>query len=199
MMKRLITSACLMLCLHGYSFSDNIHTEYSDKNIPIVKQTPLGKYLSVHQAYKLLSDRSDIIFIDVRDAVEVGRMGHPDMVDAIVPIYIQTEQYDTELGEFILADNPSFLSEMQTVLTRHMKTRNDMIIITCGSGMRSAVATRTLAAQGYTNVWHIIDGYEGDDKRGLNTHNAWQLAGLPWSYDIIDGSQWRLLIKPEAE
>jgi len=199
MMKRLVTSICLLLCLHGYSFGDNIHTEYSDKNIPIVKQTPLGKYLSVHQAYKLLSDQSDIIFIDVRDAVEVGRMGHPDMVDAIVPIYIQTEQYDTELGEFILADNPSFLSEMQTVLTRHMKTRNDMIIITCGSGMRSAVATRALAAQGYTNVWHIIDGYEGDDKRGLNTHNAWQLAGLPWSYDIIDGSRWRLLIKPEAE
>ena len=199
MMIRLIPYIGLMLCLHGYSFGNNIHTEYNDTNIPTVKQTPLSKYLSVHQAHKLLSKQSDIVFIDVRDAVEIGRTGHPDMIDAIVPIYTQTEHFDTGLGEFILADNPSFLSEMQSVLKRHMKTRNDMIIITCGSGMRSAVATRALAAQGYTNVWHITDGYEGDDKPGLNTYNAWQLAGLPWSYDLVHGAQWRLLIKSDYE
>jgi len=65
---------------------------------------------------------------------------------------------------------------MQNVLTVENKTKNDMIILTCGSGMRSAKAADSLTRAGYKNVWHIPDGYAGDDKVGINSQNAWKLA-----------------------
>jgi len=107
--------------------------------------------------------------------------------------------FDHELGEFTLEDNPNFLKEMDDILKQDNKTHAAMIIITCGSGFRSAEAARRLIAEGYTNVWHIPEGYDGDEKPGLNTNNAWKLSGLPWSYDLVKGSEWRLLIKNDQK
>ena len=153
-MKKLILSTLLMIGLCGTSFGKSANS-YNPENVPARKQTPQGKYLSVHQAHELLSKDTDIIFIDVRDSVEVSRAGHPDMIDAIVPIHIQTNQYNEDLGEFMLAENPNFISEMSAVLKSKNKTRDNKIIITCGSGVRSAMAAHKLSMYGYTNVWHI--------------------------------------------
>ena len=145
------------------------------------KATPLMKYISSRKAYEFLSDDPHILFVDVRDPIEISQSGRPVPIDAIVPVRLQSTKFDPNLGEFSLVDNPDFISHMKNVFDTHGKSKHDMVIITCGSGYRSAEAVHKLVAAGYTNVWHIPDGYAGDEKPGLNTHNAWKLAGLPWT------------------
>ena len=176
------------------SLADNYPITFEVSHVPTVKQTLSKQYLTSVQAYKLLLEDSDILFIDVRDSVEIGISGHPAQIDAIVPLKIQTSDFDKTLNEFVLSDNSNFLIEMQNILSVENKTKNDMIILTCGSGMRSATAADRLTRAGYKNVWHIPDGYVGDDKVGINSQNAWKLAGLPWSKSLVHGSEWRLIL-----
>jgi hypothetical protein len=67
----------------------------------------------------------------------------------------------------------------------------DTILVTCRSGGRSAIAVNMLAAAGYTNVYNIVDGMEGDlvdDPasvfHGQRMKNGWKNSGVPWTYDI---------------
>jgi len=197
-MKKLIISCTLLLSIPTLQGAHkNATLDKPTYTFPAAKHTELGKYLTSHEAYKLVHAK-DVLFIDIRDAVEIAHSGHPEPIDAIVPLRIQSTEFDFELGEFKLVDNPNFLDEMQNVLELKNKTQDDMIIIICGSGYRSAEAVNILAANGYTNAWHIPDGYAGDEKKGTNAKNAWQLAGLPWSHEIVHGSHWRIHFADQA-
>ena len=162
--------------------------------VPEIKSTPLKLYLTSQDAFKLLKKKPDILFIDVRDPVEISQTGRPEPVDAIVPVKVQTNKFDQKLNEYALEENPWFLESMEEMLRRFGKTKHDTLIVTCGSGIRSALAVRRLSKAGYTNVWHIADGYEGDERPGRNLKNAWKLAGLPWSNSSVPGSEWIMLL-----
>ena len=42
-----------------------------------------------------------------------------------------------------------------------------------------------LAEDGFTQVWSVVDGFEGDmSKDGRRSVNGWKNAGLPWSYKL---------------
>jgi rhodanese-related sulfurtransferase len=61
----------------------------------------------------------------------------------------------------------------------------------CRSGGRSAAAANALAKAGYTNVWSLVEGFEGDkDAAGKRTANGWRNAGLPWDYKLTTGQAW---------
>lgn len=167
-------------------------------SLPPHKVTPAGLYLSSFDAHAVLSKAPEILFIEVRDPGEVSISGHPVPVDAIVPVMILTPKKDPDTGAYMLADNPDFLAAMRQVATKLGHKRTDPIIITCGSGRRSAMAVRRLNMAGYPNVWHIVDGYPGDDKQGMNVANAWEMAGLPWTRTaIVPGSAWDSLFPTE--
>ena len=121
-------------------------------------------------------------------------MGHPVGIDAIVPIKVHSDKYLEDRGAFTLASNPDFEKMWWGISSEFGVAKDDVIIVTCGNGRRSAITVNALAAQGYTNVWHIVDGYEGEDlepRNGPNTQNAWLLAELPWSNDEhLPGSAW---------
>ena len=170
--------------------AQGIETSVDASSVPAHKTTAHDQYLSSHDAFAALERDPDILFIDVRDPIEISMTGRPAPIDAIVPVRIQTDMRDPELNEYALVDNPAFLESMTLVLSMNGKTKSDLIIVTCGSGWRSAAAARILIDNGYTNVWHITDGYPGDEKPGLNVENAWKLAGLPWSYEVTLGSEW---------
>jgi rhodanese-related sulfurtransferase len=64
----------------------------------------------------------------------------------------------------------------------------------CRSGGRSAKAVDLLAAAGYTRVYNVIDGVEGDKVNdpasayfGKRMVNGWKNRGLPWTYDVDPG------------
>jgi hypothetical protein len=42
-----------------------------------------------------------------------------------------------------------------------------------------------LADDGFTQVWTVVDGLEGDmGKDGRRSVNGWKNAGRPWSYKL---------------
>ena len=42
-----------------------------------------------------------------------------------------------------------------------------------------------LAEGGFTQVWSVVDGFEGDmSKDGRRSVNGWKNAGLPWSHKL---------------
>jgi len=162
--------------------------------LPTYKTTLDGKYLSSQDVYHMVWEEPAILFIDVRDPVELAQIGHPEKVDANIPIRIQ--DFDSrafpQLGQLSL--NPGFLDDMKETLLLNNKSRHDLIILTCGSGRRSAEAARILSDNGYTNVWHVPDGYDGDHTVGYNLSNAWKDAGLPWSMELAQSSPWPLKV-----
>ncbi len=192
----LLICACAALSASP-SLAFGIHSSVSQSDVPELKRTSLDLYLTSHDAHDVLVQEPNVLFIDVRDPIEVSRFGHPAFVDAILSVKVQSDRFDPNLEEFALIDNPEFLRKMRALLAKTGKSRHDMIIVTCGSGVRSAQATEKLIKAGFTNVWHITDGYPGDEKPGFNTHNAWELEGLPWSYDVVPGSSWIRVIAPD--
>lgn len=186
---RVLTSI-LFASLVSPVFGEDLKTDVDEATLTDPKLSPLGLYISSKKAYELLNEEPEILFIDVRDPVEVALTGHPEPVDKIVPVRLQSDVYDKEIEEFALVPNSSFLKEMKQTLKESGKSRHDAIFVTCGSGYRSGEAVRILSAAGYTNVWQIPDGYDGEEKRGMNSQNAWQNAGLPWSRKLVPSTPW---------
>ena len=50
---------------------------------------------------------------------------------------------------------------------------------------RSARAADVLAKAGFTQVYNVVEGFEGDyGKTGRRDVNGWKNAGLPWTYKL---------------
>ena len=63
--------------------------------------------------------------------------------------------------------------------------KNDRVILVCRSGERSARAADVLAKAGFTQVYNVVEGFEGDyGKTGRRDVNGWKNAGLPWTYKL---------------
>ncbi len=56
------------------------------------------------------------------------------------------------------------------------------MLLICRSGKRTADAGRVLEAAGFTDVAHVVHGFEGDLDTGFHrsTVNGWRHDGLPW-------------------
>ena len=109
--------------------------------------------------------------LDVRTDAEYIWVGHPN-VENVLNISYKIEKK----GSFIT--NPSFISDMDGIFGA---SKDTMIITMCRSGKRSVAAALALEAAGYTNVYNMLDGFEGGgkDQYGYRTVNGWKNSGLP--------------------
>ena len=150
------------------------------------KQTSLGLYLTASEAYERWKvDPEHVRILDVRTPEEYIFVGHPEAA-CNIPLAFQTYDWDAERGHFGVQPNPDFVARV-----RDWSDASDTILVMCRSGGRSAMAANVLAKAGYTNVYNITDGMEGDliDDPGGAFHgkrmkNGWKNAGLPWTYEV---------------
>ena len=98
----------------------------------------------------------------------------------------QTQEWDSEKGHFAMQPNPDFISQVKEIAEP-----TDTVLVMCRSGGRSAHAVNLLAEAGYTNVYNITDGMEGDAVKdplsvfqGQRLKNGWKNSGLPWTYKL---------------
>jgi len=161
--------------------------------LPEAKRTPLGLYLTPADAYAALVDDPGIVFLDVRDPTEVSFVGHAEGIDAIVPLKTSTLKFDAERGAYVMQANPDFVTQADAIMVREGKSRSDPVFVICRSGGRSAASARMLIEAGYTNVWSLVEGFEGDMNRetGQRDRNGWRNAGLPWSYKLEARIAWQ--------
>jgi len=63
---------------------------------------------------------------------------------------------------------------------------SDTILVMCRSGGRSAIAANLLAKAGFTKVYNIIDGMEGDGNGDSDSvvQGGWKNSSCPWTKKI---------------
>jgi rhodanese-related sulfurtransferase len=79
-----------------------------------------------------------------------------------------------------LTRNPRFLRELEAKVGK-----NDVLLFLCRSGKRSAIAAEAATKIGFTAVFNVNEGFEGDldgDRRRGNV-GGWRLRGLKWVQD----------------
>jgi rhodanese-related sulfurtransferase len=79
-----------------------------------------------------------------------------------------------------LTRNPRFVRELET------KVRKDEpVLLLCRSGKRSALAAEAAARAGFTSVFNVLEGFEGelDARQRRGGTDGWRFHGLPWAQD----------------
>jgi len=160
--------------------------EATKPELPKGKQTSLELYVTAEEAYdKWLAAPDEVKVLDVRTLEEFIYIGHAPMAWNI-PLVSQTHDWDADKGYFAYQPNPDFIS-----LVKEVAAPTDTIVVMCRSGGRSAMAVNLLAENGYTNVYQITDGMEGDKVKnpespvkGQRLVNGWKNSGAPWTYEI---------------
>ena len=79
-----------------------------------------------------------------------------------------------------LTRNPRFLRELEAKVGK-----NDVLLFLCRSGKRSAIAAEAATKIGFTAVFNVGEGFEGDldGDRRRGTVGGWRLRGLKWVQD----------------
>jgi rhodanese-related sulfurtransferase len=153
--------------------------------LPKAKQTTLGLYVTAAQAYEMWKASPEKVkVIDVRTPEEFAFVGHPQMAWNI-PLAFVT--YESKGGKFVYGTKPNTAFVEQV---RALAKPGDVLLLTCRSGGRGAMAVNALAAAGFTSAYNIVDGIEGDLVEdpdsvyfGKRMKNGWKNSA-PWGYTI---------------
>lgn len=160
-------------------------------SLPKIKISKLGLYMEAKEVPAFLQAHAPkVLFVDVRTIEELLFVGVPDGLDGQASFGIMHyDKWDDKKSTFPRNPNPDFLSQFELWTLDKGIEKTDPIVIICRSGDRSALSADLLARHGYTNVWSVVDGFEGDTakdgpQKGQRVVNGWKNAGLPWSYNL---------------
>ena len=161
--------------------------------LPEVKRSKLALYLTPQQAYDMKkSDPGGVGFFDIRTRAEAMYVGWPGDADALVPFAEHPEvmsDWDDKRFMYKLAPNQDFVPEIERRMKEMGLGKDAPVILICRSGDRSSKAQDRLQTAGFTRVYSVAEGFEGDPakdgpKAGQRTVNGWKNAGLPWTYKL---------------
>ncbi len=124
------------------------------------------KHFEPREAYDFLKKNPDAIFIDCRSEMEYLFVGHP--TSAILVAW---------------NDGPNW--EVNSQFVPHVKKAASVdrpIVLICRSGNRSLDAGAALEEAGFTQVYNVLHGFEGelDENHHRNGKAGWRHEGLPW-------------------
>lgn len=156
------------------------------------KQTPWGLYLTAAEAYAMKQAQGDaVLFVDVREPVEMMFTGFTDVVDVNVPfLLVDPSQMHARKPVLAMEPNPDFAAGILAALEARGLDRSAPVILMCRSGgSRGAPSARALEGLGLEAVHVVVDGFEGStDKSDPNGPwrrvNGWKNSGLPWGYAL---------------
>jgi rhodanese-related sulfurtransferase len=159
--------------------------------LPKIKVSKLGLYIEAKDVPGFLKKHAPkVLFVDVRTPEEQLFVGVPEGIDGTTPFGIMNyAKWDTEKNTYLRYPNPDFLGQFEMWVMDKGIEKSDPIVLICRSGDRSALGADLLARHGYTNVWSVVDGFEGDlakdgPRKGQRAVNGWKNEGLPWSYNL---------------
>lgn len=161
----------------------------SSSRLPEEMRSRLGLYLMPKEAPRFIkAQKGKVLFVDIRTRAEAQFLGMADGVDALVP-YVEFQEFmsdwDEKRGFYKLEPFNDFVPELERRMKAKGLTKSDPIVLICRAGERSSRAADLLADLGYTRVYTIVYGYEGElSDKGRRNLNGWKNSGLPWSYDL---------------
>jgi rhodanese-related sulfurtransferase len=126
------------------------------------------KNLQPKEAYDWLQAHPDALFVDVRMEIESLYVGRPPGV-VNVPWYEYPD----------LQPDPVRFAE---TVAREATGKDQPLLLMCRSGQRTLAAGKALESAGFTDVQHVVHGFEGelDEQFKRSTVSGWRFEGLPW-------------------
>lgn len=126
------------------------------------------EYLLPKAAHTFIQQHADTLFIDCRSEMEYLFVGHPCGATHVA----WNDGPDWEI-------NPHFVPGVHRLAGAGL---HRPVILICRSGNRAAAAGEALEAAGFTRVYGVQHGFEGDldDHHHRNALNGWRHEGLPW-------------------
>ena len=131
--------------------------------------------LSAQQAWQLMKDDPRTVLVDIRSNMEYLFVGHP--LGAVHVPWIDEPEWTV---------NPHFVTDIRKLLLGGAVCEVDdgcaAVVLICRSGKRSHEAGKALMSAGFSRVFHVDEGFEGelDEEHHRSTVNGWRFRGLPW-------------------
>ncbi|WP_246123426.1 MULTISPECIES: rhodanese-like domain-containing protein [Marinobacter] len=157
-------------------------------------QASAGEALSLtaQETYDLVKKQGDqMLFVDVRDPVEIMFIGFTDAVDTNIPFKLaDRSKFLADKGRFAMNPNPDFAASVEQALKDKRLNKDALIVTMCRSGStRGKPSADYLLDHGFSNVKYIDHGFQGSGskegkKAGMRIVNGWQNEGLPWSMKL---------------
>jgi len=124
------------------------------------------KHLTPKEAHQFTIEHPDAVMIDCRSEMEFLFVGHPVGAHHVA----WNELPDWEV-------NPHFVGQVKKI-----SSINRPIVLICRSGNRSQEAGEELERAGFTRVYNVSHGFEGElnDQHQRNSISGWRREGLPW-------------------
>ena len=117
-----------------------------------------------------LVQRREAVLVDVRSGEERKFVGHvPDSLHV------------AWASGTSLTRNPRFVRELES----RIGGKDAVALLLCRSGKRSALAAEAAAKAGFTHVFNVLEGFEGeiDGAQQRGKDDGWRFHGLPWVQD----------------
>ena len=126
------------------------------------------KNLQPKEAQAWLQSHPDALFVDVRMEIESLYVGRP-------PGVINVPWYD-------YPDLQPDADKFAATVALEATGKNQPLLLICRSGQRTIAAGKALEAAGFTDVQHVVHGFEGelDAHFKRSTLSGWRFDGLPW-------------------
>lgn len=131
--------------------------------------------LSPVEAWQFMQSNPRTLLIDIRSTMEFLFVGHP--VGAIHVPWIDEPDW---------VINPHFVKEIRKLMLGGRLCEDGQscapLILICRSGKRSLAAGRELIKQGFQEIYHVNEGFEGelDAQHHRNSIGGWRFHNLPW-------------------
>jgi rhodanese-related sulfurtransferase len=169
----------------------------SISQIPKSNKTLLGLYVTPKEAYAMWkADPERVNILDVRTFEEYTFVGHLEMARNVPLLF---PKYDPK-GSSLPGRPPGCYGELNPdfiLVVKELFTPSDTILVYCATGGRAAMAVNALAQAGFTRVYNIVNGVEGDRVddpgsvyHGKHMRNGWKNSGLPWGYGFHPDLMW---------
>jgi rhodanese-related sulfurtransferase len=164
----------------------------AEKPADPARQTSWNLYLDSREAYDMKTKQGDkVLFVDVRDPIEIMFTGFTDVVDVNIPFQTaDRSRWSDKKPVYLMLNNSGFEADIAATLARRGLDKTTPVILMCRSGgERGAPSAKALEGKGYQSVYVVVDGFEGDtlksgERKNWRTVNGWKNAGLPWSYAL---------------
>ena len=127
------------------------------------------QHLQPKEAYTFLQHSPSALFVDCRSEMEYLFVGHP--VGALHVAWNDGPDWDV---------NPHFVGQVKKLAGTNHAMRP--IVLICRSGNRSQEAGEALERAGFTKVYNVANGFEGEmnERHQRNSIAGWRFDKLPW-------------------
>ena len=154
--------------------------------------------LTPHKTFEMVINDKNLLFVDVRDPIEIMFIGGATQTHVNVPfMFADRNDWDSKNSRFAMKRNPAFIEQVKKALDERGLDFTATIITICRSGSeRGLPSAQYLIDSGFENAYYVDHGFQGDAlkdgaQKGLRLVNGWQNSGLPWTAKLNADSIFR--------